>query len=244
MALTFTEDFESYTVGETAADMGWEDVWSSDILDTWTATTPSGTGNSSDISFSHAYDGTQGPIRKQFTTFGDGFSDTDTVTYSISVLPTVSGNAVQALQIGVSSNGKDTNLFGVSATSGTSFYFYIGTTQSTDLFDAGDWYDLQFVVDQSDGATEATGSLYVMNTTDGETTYTAVDGLQDIALDLTESTKVSTWNAWYIRTTYTQEIDNLSLTNSSSIPELSSSSLLLGAFALSCVCVGSRRRNR
>lgn len=109
---------------------------------------------------------------------------------------------------------------------------------------ASDWYQVRLVIDFNANTGAGSGSLFYLNTTNGDTTFTAVSGLQNINLGLnfmTAGANPAAWNAIYLRANGGGFIDNLSVT---AIPEPATVGIVLGGFALLVgVSIRSRKRN-
>jgi hypothetical protein len=258
---TVTENFESYTPGTTASGAGWSslggtgmDLW---IVEDTTAAPPatypaipSGNGTRS---FAHEATGSTGAlqIRKSFGS-STGFTDTGMIYYSAWTVPYATGSNVQGLKFGaVGSGGFMIPLFGINQTaSTTAANFFVSTSYtgsapavSTATFATNHWYELQLTIDQSTGANTPTLSLFVRDVTAGDTSFSAVEGLQSIVMTMTSSTKASTWTDWAIQGSNRQNVDNLYLSDISTIPEASTTSFITLAGAC-IVLLRLRRKSR
>lgn len=180
-------------------------------------------------------------VYKAFDT-SNGFTSSDTIYYSAWVRPQATGSAARRTIFGIVPTGSTTakELFGISDSGGSATTFKLFVANSTNIlstasFDMNDWYELQLVIDQSAGPTNAVGSLFVRDVTDGETGFTAVDGLQNINLGLNSAYQVTNWGNWSVRSAARQEIDNLSLSTTAAVPEPSTVTILMAGMVLIAV---------
>ncbi|MDR1281007.1 MAG: hypothetical protein LBK99_09320 [Opitutaceae bacterium] len=269
---TVTENFESYSPGAGGADLGWTFLFGDDstgananlrdwkVVDTtaipaetWPEV-PVGNGTKS---FSHSATGNSHAIKKAFgveTTFTDA---TPVIYYSAWAVPDTTGTGVMTMRFGTVSgnNGYMINLFSIEpdATTSSLARFNVGTgnngatvVASTNTFATDHWYEFQLVIDQSKDALNPTLSLFARDITNGETTLSAVAGLQNLSITLTGSTKASTWSAWAIRSGGgRQNIDNLrlSIDSVSNIPEPKTAAALCALAALGAAAAKWLRRN-
>jgi hypothetical protein len=222
------ENFDPFPVGTAGTLAGWTGLYGTgtSVIDAWRVlnpaqTVPSGyplipAGAGSSRVFATSGGGSANYQMVAPFTGANTFGDTSTVYYALSVVPGLTGNNVQEMRFGGRvGTTSSVMLFGVrgntSNTSSTQFKWQVGSILSTQTYPAGHWYRLQLKIDQSGGATNATGSLSVCDLTAGEVAFTAVDGLQGIALGLTSTTKLSQWTGWAMRTYGRQIVDGLRL---------------------------------
>lgn len=104
-----------------------------------------------------------------------------------------------------------------------------------------DWISLRLVMDLTANGGDGSGSLYYKNLTDGDTSYSAVAGLQGINLNLDPLQDPLQWNRMMLRTGSYEgnKIDNLYIETSSAVPEPSRA--LLAMLGL-CGLILRRRR--
>ena len=121
-----------------------------------------------------------------------------------------------------------------------------GTTYwSTGSTVQGEWYQVQLRVDTAANGGDGEGDVYARNLTDSETAFTAVAGLQDIALNLTAMAGAGSdpgnWDNVYIYGKGTGDIHTLD--NFGVIPE-PSTIVLWGTGLLGLAFVARRKRRR
>jgi len=106
--------------------------------------------------------------------------------------------------------------------------------------DFDDWISLRLVMDLTANSGDGSGSLYYKNLTDGDSSYSAVSGLQGINLNLDPLQDPLQWNRMMLRTGSYEgnKIDNLYI-ETSSVPEPSRA--LLAALGFSGLILRRRR---
>ncbi|WP_043582375.1 hypothetical protein [Geminisphaera colitermitum] len=244
-AVTLSENFETQTTGATGTAAGWANAFFGDGIGGWiiedTSVAPPETypaipaGNGTK-SLAHNATGNNHIVRKAFGA-ANPFTDTDTLYFSAWAVPYSTGTGVQSLRFGTVS-GTNTymiTLFTIEpdATDPLLVRFTVGTgnsggtlVPSTQTFARDHWYEFQLVINQDTGATTPTLSLFARDVTNGETTLSAVAGLQNLSITLSSITKASTWTDWAIRSNGRQNVDNLYL-STAPIPEPAASATLV-----------------
>jgi hypothetical protein len=118
----------------------------------------------------------------------------------------------------------------------------ITTAALTGTDSLSDWYRLRLVIDFTDLGGDGSGSLYVMNLTDGETDFRITPVLSSINLEINAMEAASqdpaTWNSLYVRGGSPSQIDNLDPNFVPPVPEPATIVLLAGLIPL----VAARRR--
>lgn len=151
----------------------------------------------------------------------------------------VSGGSDQALfYLNSASGSTQSAYFGLN---GDAFYVNANGIALPSGVDPNDWLSLRLVMDLTANSGDGSGSLFYKNLTDGETSYAAVTGMQDMSLGLSIQDPTQ-WNRLMLRTGFYEgnKIDNLFIETSSAVPEPSRS--LLAALGL-CGLILRRRRS-
>ncbi|UCC99618.1 MAG: PEP-CTERM sorting domain-containing protein [Phycisphaerales bacterium] len=90
-----------------------------------------------------------------------------------------------------------------------------------------DWFRVEMRVDLTANGGDGAGSLFYMNLTNGETTFTPVAGLQNIDLEIASAGTVpSLWDTLWLRPHHGTQMDNLFV-----VPEPSTAVLLVSGLA-------------
>lgn len=226
---TLSENFE-YTPGTTAAAAGWS-LEGGTALDNWIITAPGSVAGTPPVSTSVAGDSSTGqlahaanlgPSQIYKSLGGSIINDaTPTITLTAYMIPQGTGSTVPSSTVGVRTATAPSTMFGFTGSAALSdpfwtAYFTLNGTKSTTIGGVHaekHWYQLQLTINQNFAdITQSTGSLSYKDLTAGDTTFTAVSGLQNINLGFTATNKPSLWTDWRIDGAYRQSIDNLSLT--------------------------------
>ncbi len=109
------------------------------------------------------------------------------------------------------------------------------TTAATYSFTGTDWHRFKVVMNLTANSGQGSASVYALNLTAGETTFTAVSGLQNINMGLvpgaTDARNPQNWNALYMNIeSGSADFDNLYLFTGAAIPTMTEwAAIILGS---------------
>jgi hypothetical protein len=209
LKLAAEEDFESPLIGDDISAADWYSIYGSVTSDVLIQQLDSGGKAASVI-----YGNPAGKYRKNFT--GNNLTSSDRYVYiSADITPIKYAGSCYDIWAGFWAKFFAGVYVGFTPSADSSSWQCAVTKAggSTILTDgsfpvsANQQYRLRLQMDTQN----YTGSLFIKNLTNGETSYSMVPGLQDVDLAFTSSNNPSKWEKFYIDVSHNGSIDNIVL---------------------------------